>query len=130
MRRSAIVVGILLILLGVIFYVATGAVSVTALIPSFFGIVLVLLGWLARNEKWNKHLMHAAMVVALIGAIGALRAVPQAFLMIAGQEVKRPGAVVEQLIMLVILVYFLVAGIRSFIAARKKAQVSSGGDTR
>ena len=121
MRRSSIIVGILLILLGVIFYVATGAVSVTALIPSFFGIVMVLLGWLARNEKWNKHLMHAAMVVALVGALGALRAVPQAFLMIASQEVKRPGAVVEQLIMLVILIYFLVAGIRSFMAARKKA---------
>lgn len=119
MRRATIVVGIVLILLGAIFYVATGAVSFTALIPSFFGIVLLILGVLARAEKWRKHLMHAAFVVALIGAIGALRAVPQVFLLIAGHEIKRPLAVVEQIIMLVVLIYFIILGIRSFLAARR-----------
>src|SRR5699024_1299846 len=65
--------GILLILLGIISYFATGMISITALIPAFFGIVFVILAWLAnKKESWNQHIMHVSVLVALIGIIGSI----------------------------------------------------------
>ena len=50
--------GLALIAVGIVGYVATDAVSVTALIPAFFGVVLVILAWLARNERHREHALH------------------------------------------------------------------------
>ncbi len=72
--------GLILIVLGVASYVLTGRTSVTALIPAFFGAVLVVCALVARaSESARKHAMHAAVAVGLIGALAALgRGVPAA----------------------------------------------------
>lgn len=44
MARTTMVFGVVLIALGVIGYVGTAAVSITALIPAIFGAVLAILG--------------------------------------------------------------------------------------
>jgi len=107
--------GLLLIVLGVASYVTTGRSSVTALIPAFFGAVLVICALIARNEAMRKHAMHAAVAIGLIGALAALaRAIPAA---LAG-DASRP-AVVSQLAMGVLLLVYVALGVRSFIAARK-----------
>ena len=49
MAKITITFGVLLILLGVIGYLAPGIHSLTALIPAVFGLVLVVLGFLART---------------------------------------------------------------------------------
>ena len=54
MARTTIVFGIMLVVLGLVGYVGTGAASVTALIPAFFGAVLGFLGWLGLNERYRK----------------------------------------------------------------------------
>src|SRR5688572_32328469 len=72
MAHTTIVFGLLLTGLGLVGYFLAGGVSVTALIPAFFGIVLLALGFLARSEPMRKHAMHAAAAVALIGFLGAL----------------------------------------------------------
>ena len=78
--------GLILIVLGVASYVVTGRTSVTALIPAFFGAVLVICALIARNEAARKHAMHAAVAVGLIGALAALgRGVPAA---LAGDAVQ------------------------------------------
>jgi hypothetical protein len=108
--------GIILILLGVASYVLTDRTSVTALIPAFFGAVLLVCALIARaNEGARKHAMHAAVAVGLIGAIASLaRGVPAA---LAG-DAARP-AVMSQLAMGVLLLIYVAMGVQSFIAARK-----------
>ena len=93
----------------------TGRTSVTALIPAFFGAVLVICALVARNEAARKHAMHAAVAIGLIGALAALgRGVPAA---LAGGA-TRP-AVISQLVMGVLLLVYVALGVQSFIAARK-----------
>ena len=72
--------GLILIVLGVASYVLTNRTSVTALIPAFFGAVLLICAIVARaSEGARKHAMHAAVAVGLIGALAALgRGVPAA----------------------------------------------------
>jgi hypothetical protein len=108
--------GIILILLGVASYSLTGRTSVTALIPAFFGAVLLVCAIVARaNEGARKHAMHAAVAIGLIGAIAALaRGVPAAL----SGDPTRP-AVMAQLAMGVLLMIYVALGVNSFIAARK-----------
>jgi hypothetical protein len=112
MQRLTLVIGGILVVLGVVAYVATGAASVTALIPAFVGLLLVICGVIAgRGEKARMHATHAALLIALLGAIGALmRVITVAAL---------TPAVIVSAIMFVLLVVYLVMGIRSFIAARR-----------
>ena len=55
--------GLILIVLGLASYFLTGRVSVTALIPAFFGSVFIILALVARNESARKHAMHAAVAL-------------------------------------------------------------------
>jgi hypothetical protein len=115
MPSTTRVTGLLLIVIGVASYTLTGRTSITALIPAFIGAVLVICALIARKESARKHAMHAAVAVALLGAIGSLmRGVPAA---LAG-EASRP-AVMVQLATGVLLLIYVALGVQSFIAARK-----------
>ena len=108
--------GLILIVLGVASYQLTGRSSLTAMIPAFFGVVLVVCAMIARSsEAARKHAMHAAVAVGLIGALAALgRGVPAAL----GGDAARP-AVMSQLAMGVLLLVYVALGVQSFIAARR-----------
>ena len=115
MPSTTRVTGLLLIVIGVASYTLTGRTSITALIPAFIGAVLVICALIARKESARKHAMHAAVAVALLGAIGSLmRGVPAA---LAG-DASRP-AVMVQLATGVLLLIYVALGVQSFIAARK-----------
>ena len=120
MTQTTIGLGIILIVLGLIGFFATGSQSVTALIPSFFGIVFLILGVVARKESARKMVMHIAMVIALLGLIGTFSGLIKFFALITGGEVTRPAAVIAQTIMALLLIFYLVSGIKTFIDARKK----------
>ena len=107
-------VGLLLIVLGLIGYFGTGGVSVTALIPAFFGAVFIILAIVARSEAARKHAMHAAVALALIGFLGTLRVIGP----IMNGQIGRP-AVVAQLIMGVLLAAYVALGVKSFRDARR-----------
>jgi hypothetical protein len=93
----------------------TGRTSVTALIPAFFGAVLVICALIARNENMRKHAMHAAVAVGMVGLLGALaRGVPAAL----NGDPTRP-AVLAQLIMGGLLLIYVALGVRSFVEARR-----------
>lgn len=119
MAHVAIVSGIILILLGGISYFASGGVSVTAWIPAFFGAPLIALGTLARNERYLKHAMHGAALLALLGLAGSARGVPAALRLATGGDVARPAAAVAQSIMAVVCVVFLILAVRSFVETRR-----------
>jgi hypothetical protein len=121
MPKLSINIGIILIIVGIISYIATEAVSVTALIPAFFGAVFGGLGMLAnRNEPMRKHAMHAALLLAILGlggSFGGLTAIIG--LIFGGEAPERMSAAISQAIMAVLCIIFLVLGVKSFIDARK-----------
>ena len=67
MALLVIVYGVLLTLLGGGMYVYTEMASVTALIPAFFGVPLIVLGLIGQKETARKHAMHGAALLGLIG---------------------------------------------------------------
>ncbi len=108
--RLLIVVG----LAGYAYGMYNGNASWTALIPGIFGLVLMILGYLASsNEGMRKHLMHAAVLVALLGLLASAGRI---FSKIS--EFTVSPASLSQIAMAVICLIFIVLAVRSFIAAR------------
>ena len=115
-----------MIILGVASYILTGAASATALIPAFFGIVFVGLGILgSKKESMRKHVMHAALLLAILGLGGSFGGLMNVFGVIGGGELERPAASDGQALMAIICIFIIVAGIRSFIEARKKPKADT-----
>lgn len=120
MARNTIGFGVALVVLGIIGYVGSGADSITALIPSFFGAVFVALGAVARAVERRALMMHIAAVLALVGVAGSITGLIDLPDLLAGNDLDRPWAVAVQSIMAVVLVAYLVMAVRSFIAARSE----------
>ncbi|GAB3186887.1 hypothetical protein [Nesterenkonia suensis] len=116
MPRITVGLGGILILLGIIAYAATSFASVTALIPAFLGLVLLISGLI--GFKSAKIGIHIALVVALLGVIGTSMNVMQLGALVAG-EAERPAAVIVSTVTFVLLVVYIVIGVRSFIRARR-----------
>ena len=118
MAKTAITFGILLTLLGLIAYFGISSESITALIPAFFGVPVIILGWLALNEKYRKHSMHIAAALMLLGFIGTgMRVFPQLF-----GEIAHPSAFTVQLIMTLLCLIFIILAVKSFIEARRNRE--------
>jgi surface polysaccharide O-acyltransferase-like enzyme len=125
MTKISMYLGLILMALGIIGYAATSGASITALIPSFFGILFYLLGRIGQtSEKARKHTMHAAALLALVGFIGSFRGLMKVFTLIGGGAVERPEAIIAQSIMAVLCAVFLILAIRSFITARRSSDKS------
>lgn len=122
MPKFSIVLGIIFILMGLYGYFGISSESITALIPTFFGIPLLILGWLGLNEKYLKHTMHGAAVLTLLGFVGTVGGLFKFFRMLGGEEMQRPAAVTVQAIMAILCLLFLIFAIKSFIDARRNKQ--------
>ncbi len=122
MAKLTIATGILLILIGIGFYIGIGEGSITALIPALFGLPILAFGLVARDEFKRKHAMHAAVLFGLLGFAGAFQmSFRKLMAMMQGIPVERPLAAVEQLLMAIICGVFVIACIISFIKARRTA---------
>jgi hypothetical protein len=108
-------VGFFLILLGIGGYLGTGRSSITAMIPAFFGAIFLVLAMVARKTEARRHAMHAAVALALIGALAVI---PRIVSGIGAGNATRP-AVLSQIAMAVILLVYVALGVRSFIEARR-----------
>ena len=128
MSKISIFFGLLLVTLGLAFYVATGSEKITALIPAFLGAAIGLLGMVALVPKYRKHAAHGAALVGLIGILGGLG---MGLKTVMSGPVERPLAVTEQFLMGIICVVYLFFCVKSFIAARKamKAEAAGAPDT-
>ena len=125
MAKTTLIFAGLLILLGVAGYAAAAAgvmgakASVTALIPSFVGIVLGICGVVALRESLRKHAMHGAALVGLVGFLaGAGRGLPGLPALLSGTSDK-PLAVILTNSMALICAVFVGVCVKSFIDARK-----------
>jgi len=93
----------------------------TWLIPSVVGLPLIILGLVAaKNAASKKHVMHAAVTLALVGGLVALvQGLRQlAGLMLSGKEIL-PLAAIMIWGMTILCFTFVWLCIQSFIAARK-----------
>ena len=102
-------------LLGVAGYFGTGRASVTALIPAIVGAVFLVLALLARNPAARKHVMHAAVALALLGVIGVA---PRIIAGVRAGDTSRP-AMLSQIAMAVVLLLYVILGVKSFVDARR-----------
>jgi hypothetical protein len=121
---TSIVFGTLLIALGLGGYFGTSTRSLTALIPAAFGVILAVLGVMARDAAKRKMAMHIAAAVALVGYIACVPGLFKLPAVMAGQIVERPAAVISQSIMAFITGIFLVLAVKSFRDARKARQAA------
>ncbi len=121
MSKTAILFGIILLILGVGAYLVSGMESVTAMIPAFFGLPILLLGVLgARVEKARMHAMHAAVLIALIGFLGGAMMVVRSLPAIFGEdELERPLAAGVSFLLAVVTLAFIILSVKSFIDARR-----------
>ena len=110
--------GFFLIVIGIIFYLfPEDKQSVTALIPSFIGLGLLIPGYLAyTNENMKMHAMHATAVFALIGTLGGAMGIPDA---IAGDWGR---ATIARIVLLLLCGEYMFFSIMSFRAARIKRE--------
>jgi peptidoglycan/LPS O-acetylase OafA/YrhL len=113
MPRIAIVMGLLMVIQGVGFYFGTGMTSVTALIPTFVGAPILLLGLLALRESLRMHAMHFAAVLGLLGLLAALGRIGMAGLSVS-------AASTSLLLMVLLCAVFLALCIKSFRDARRR----------
>lgn len=128
MAKFTRIFGVTLIFLGLIPYLWIGfyeaeSVSLTALIPTAFGIIFFILGIAARKESIYKHVMHGAAVLALLGLFGTAGGLLDVMYMLGGTAPERPEAAITQAVMAVLCIIFLGAAIKSFIDARKAKEV-------
>ena len=118
MTNVTLAYGAILALLGVISYFGSGRASVTALIPTAIGAVLLVCGALARKEAMRKHAIHAALIVSLLAVLGTAGGVFKLVKWALGTAPERPQAVAVQAITAALSIGFIVLGIRSFRTAR------------
>ena len=125
MSRIAILFGAALILVGVIGYVVGNFVSITALIPAFIGIVLVLMGYIAKaKDNLRQHVMHVAVLVALLGFIGTcVRWIPALKSFFLTGAVKNNAAFISQTLTALLCLIFVILCVKSFIDARRNRTI-------
>lgn len=119
MANTTVGFGVALLILGIAGYFGSGMASLTALIPAAFGLVLVILGVIARDPQKRKLAMHFAAMIGVLGFLGSARGLAQLGAMVAGESVARPNAVIAQGVMAILMLIFVVLCVRSFINARR-----------
>lgn len=119
MNTTTIRTGVILFIIGILGYLGSGMIdghyAPTALIPAGIGSILIVLGFLAGNPKLRMHVMHAAVLIALIGCVMSvwrlLKTIHEGEL--NGVKLFSLGGTA------IIAGLFTVLCVRSFIAARK-----------
>ena len=122
--------GVLLIVLGLagfgygLYTTGDPARVVTALIPAAAGVLLFVLGVLARREAMRKHAMHAAAAVGLIGCVAAAVQVGRRAL---SENFEWGPGTLSQAAMAVLCGLFVALCVKSFIDARR-ARAQQGAE--
>jgi hypothetical protein len=113
--------GVLLGLIGVGYFVATGSTHPTALIPLWFGLALIICGTLAVTEDTRRRMlwMHIAVTIALLGFLFPGFMAIKEWLAAGSGPLAHPAAVYEQAVMSIVCLILTALCVRSFIDARR-----------
>ncbi len=128
MAKISYLFGALLIALGVAGFIGSGFSAKTALIPAGFGVIMLIIGAIAsRGPAANKHAMHVAAILNLLGAgAGLSRGIPNVINYVKGDSTVWLKALSQGGMGLLCLV-FLILCIRSFINARRNRLATTQG---
>jgi len=121
MAKLTIGFGILLVVLGIFGYVATGSAHPTALIPAGVGLFFVFFGIMANSEDSKKRMlwMHISVTVALLLFIVTIPADIDTIRLAQGKYFDHPAAVEEKGAMSLLCLIYVLFCVRSFIMARR-----------
>ena len=106
------------LVLGIGGFVLTGSTHKTALIPCIFGVLFLIFGLLARKDNLRKHVMHAAVLVALLALLGTAKALAYLPDLFRGTS-EKPAAVITQSLNAGLSILYIFLAVRSFIQARR-----------
>ncbi|QCP06931.1 hypothetical protein FDF08_01955 [Micrococcus luteus] len=116
MPRTTLTFGGLLIAVGIISYAVTGFISWTALIPAFLGLLIAICGLIALKNTTIG--LSIALVISVLGVLGTSMNVLKVGELISGQA-ERPLAIVASTVTFVLLIVYIVTGVRLFLTARR-----------
>ncbi|MFZ5979371.1 MAG: hypothetical protein ACOYVF_01960 [Candidatus Zixiibacteriota bacterium] len=122
--KMTLIYAVLLVLLGVGGYLGFGRSSVTALIPAFFGLLVLIAGVLGQREKFRRRAMHAVSALSLIGFLATVSGLLKLPALISGKELIRPAATVSQAIMAVLSFVFFLLCLKSFLDVRRSVKTA------
>jgi len=106
------------LVLGIGGFVLTGSTHKTALIPCIFGVLFLIFRLLARKDNLRKHVMHAAVLIALLAFLGTARSLshlPELF----NGTAEKPAAIITQSLNAGLSLLYIILAVRSFIQARR-----------
>lgn len=116
--KLTLIAGGVLVLVGLISYIASGAASLTALIPSGIGVLLLIAALIGRKPELRRHAMHVAMLIALIGIVATFGNTFRLGEVFSGAA-ERPLAIIASALTFLTLLVYLGFGIASFVQARR-----------
>ena len=121
MVRLTRITGIVLIVLGLVYFVMTGSAHPTPLIPSIWGLLLLICGVLAisKNTKRVMLWMHVAVTLGLLGFLFPAIRAAMTYAHPATLTVIKRTAAQEEVIMATICLLFTALCVRNFIANRR-----------
>ena len=106
------------LVLGIAGFVLTGSTHKTALIPCVFGVLFLIFGLLARKDNLRKHVMHAAVLIALLAFLGTARSLSHLPELLNGTA-EKPAAIITQSLNAGLSLLYIILAVRSFIQARR-----------
>jgi hypothetical protein len=121
MAKLTIAFGVLLIILGIFGFVATGSAHPTALIPVGIGLLFVLFGFMANSPDTKKRMlwMHVSVTVALLVFLGMIPACIDVIRLSRGVSFPYPAAVEEKAALGLFSLIYVLFCVRSFVNARR-----------
>lgn len=119
MAKRTIIFGAALIVVGLAGYFLTGRQSVTALIPAFVGLPILILGSIGLQPAREKVACLIAAILTLLGLGGCVPGLIKLVSLLQGSEVARPAAVYLQSLMAILSLIYLAIYIRDVLARKK-----------
>jgi hypothetical protein len=126
MAKITLVFALLLVALGLVGYIGTGSEHMTALIPTWIGVLLGLFGLLALSPdaKRRKLFMHINVTIATLGFLGTLSELFRSSLHAKATGIPiTAAALASKLSLAGLLLIYVILCVRSFVEARRKGVV-------
>src|SRR5699024_11148492 len=125
MPRTTMAIGSLLTIMGMIAYIATAFASWTARIPAILGLTIVIYGLVALVRP--KVGLILALVVSVLGMLGTSMNVMQLGELFAGSA-ERPAAAITSALTSILLIIYVIAGIRALTTVRGRSDIEPSND--
>jgi hypothetical protein len=110
MKILTICFGVLLALLGAVYYTVSGMAGILTLMPALFGLLIILFGLL--QGKWeHDHPLYGSLLLAFLTFLGSVRALFALYRMLTGGEVAEPNVTIVRSVIGILSLLYVVLGV-------------------